>query len=297
MGSIQGAVPLIYREEAHHNFVDAVHPHTALVKFNHARQYVRHDDATAADVFPEDTRVITTTTINDTALSYLPWKEELEILREFQPDYHIPADYPTYRSSADYTLKEYVQKMAEGLLEIVDGLDKHRDEFDSGPPELIPLARKYLGKTAPGESVPNPVDLGANLGLQQFAFYATQHYADGGDFKKRILKDLQMATRALPDDASLFVIGALSPWMVKALPPEVDAVAGLNAWRTAADPTTSSPATMRESFEELATTVNAELGVTAPASLHPDAPTESITANAEPTARTLRDFAESQSGK
>lgn len=269
MGSITGAVPLIEKQRAHHAFVDAVHPPVVALKINHARRYVR-DGETAASVFPEQTKVVTTTTINDTTLSYLRWEDEFEILGEFQPDYHVPVDYPTYRSTDDENLQTYVRKMAEGLVELSDRLDSHRDDFQDGPPELLPLARKYL----PDESVPNPIDVGARLGLTQYAFYASQYFTSPETSVVDLVDDLEQAAATIPEDASLFVLGSLSPFHLHRFPEAVTAVSGLNAWRKRVTPRDSSPAEIRDSYHDLASEVNAELGATVATSYHLDAPSE-----------------------
>jgi hypothetical protein len=269
MGSITGAVPLIEKQRAHHGFVDAVHPPVVALKINHARRYVR-DGETAASVFPKQTRVVTTTTINDTTLSYLRWDDEFEILRDFQPDYHVPVDYPTYRSTDDEHLQTYVRKMAEGLLELADRLDSHRDDFRTGPPELLPLARKYL----PDESVPNPIDVGDGLGLTQYAFYASQYFTSPETSIVDLVEDLEQAAEVIPDDASLFVLGSLTPYHLDRFPEAVTAVSGLNAWRKRVTPRDSTPAEIRDSYHALASDVNAELEATVATSYHPDAPRE-----------------------
>lgn len=267
MGSIAGTVPLIEKQQVHRDFVDAVRPPVACLKINHARRYVREGKA-AADVFPSDTEVVTTMTINDTTLSYLEWDDEFEILRAFQPDYHVPVDYPTYRSTDDAQLKAYVEKMAAGLVELADRLDTHADAFDDGPPTLIPLARKYL----PDESVPNPIDVGAGLGLSQYAFYATQYYSSPNTGITDLVAALEQAATAIPDDASLFVIGSLSPTFLPRFPDAVEAVTGLNAWREAVQPRSRSTAEMRVEYHDLASDINDRLDAQVPTSYHPDPP-------------------------
>lgn len=99
---IVGAVPTVEKHDPHPAFVGAAHPDAVLVPYIEARKVVK-DGLTAAEWLPESVdresvTIITTTTISDDDLARLSWEREVDVISEFRPDYHVPADYPVYGS-------------------------------------------------------------------------------------------------------------------------------------------------------------------------------------------------------
>lgn len=263
---LEGAVPLIEKSASHVDFIEKVRPQTVLLKINHARRFAELENKTAADVFGPDTTVITTTTITDSKLQYLQVTEERDILRAFQPDYHIPADYPTYHDQPSDERKENIDAARRGTIWLDLQLSDHADAFPDHPPQLIPLIK---GVTLEEWARSARVVDGLNAPLA--AFYATQYF-DGGIRIDELIQDLHKIADLLPDDTGLFVIGSLSPTYLHRFPPAVTAVSGL-AWNRATPPVTKTSAiALRSRYRMFARTVNKHLNVNPPLTIHPDDP-------------------------
>jgi hypothetical protein len=131
----QGAIPSVEPYHSYSAFLQAVEPEYTLVKYTDMRTLVNRGE-TAASYFPAATDVITTTTIRDTPLNLLSWDQELEHVRDFRPDYHIPADYSTYEQQEVADRSRNVLHCMEGLLWMQRQLREHDSET-----QLIPLVK------------------------------------------------------------------------------------------------------------------------------------------------------------
>lgn len=261
---LEGAVPLIEKSASHVDFIQKVRPQAVLLKINHARRFAQLENQTATDVFGPNTTVITTTTITDSKLKYLRATEERDILQAFQPDYHIPADYPTYHEQSPTERRENLDSVRRGTIWLDLQLTEHATSFPDQPPQLIPLIK---GVTPDEWQSSATIVEGLNAPLA--AFYATQYF-DGGIRITELVEDLHTIASLLPDDTGLLVIGSLAPTYLDRFPDAVLAVSGL-AWNRATPPTTTTPpAELRSTYREFATTVNTTLGVDPPLTVHPD---------------------------
>lgn len=264
---LEGAVPLVEKSASHVDFVRKVRPQAVLLKINHARRFAELEGQTARDVFGPNTTVITTTTISDQKLKYLRVSEERDILHAFQPDYHIPADYPTYHDQRPSERRDNLEATRRGTIWLDLHLTEHADDFDGHPPQLLPLIKGVT--PAEWKASVRIVD-GLNAPLA--VFYATQYF-DGGIRITQLVNDLHTISNLLPPDTRLFVIGSLSPTYLPRFPDAVTAVAGL-AWNRNTPPITKTPAPeLRDAYRTFAASVNDTLEVAPPLTVHPeDAP-------------------------
>ena len=86
-----------------------------MVNIRDARRLVKRGE-TATSYFGAETSVIVTTTVSDEILDLLRWEDELEIIREFAPAYHIPADYSTYDADTPEIREENIAECMEGTI-------------------------------------------------------------------------------------------------------------------------------------------------------------------------------------
>jgi hypothetical protein len=84
-----------------------------MVDVRTARQLVNRDE-TASSYLGADTTSIVTTTIPDEDLDRLTLDAELQIVTEFEPDFYLPADAPTYTLDAPAQRVESVRECMAG---------------------------------------------------------------------------------------------------------------------------------------------------------------------------------------
>ena len=249
---VVGAIPTVEMHRTHRAFVEAAAPDAVVVPFVRARQCVKRGDS-AADWLPESVdregvTVITTMTVSDDDLARISWQREVDVIEAFDPDYHVPADYPVYGDDP-------VDQRVENCMQCAVGTEWVSDRLpdDVG---IIPLIKG----TTPDERAICERQA-AHLGADMVAVYGGQYFgAGGGGGRKRLVEDLQainVETGSMPT----LVIGSLSPWVLKETPPNVVAGAGLRAWREAVEPRSSTPEDMRRRFDELSAEVVEALGI------------------------------------
>lgn len=250
----RGAVANVERQQSHLNFVEAVEPEYVVMRITHARRLMK-DDLTFAEYYPESVDVITTTTVPDNKLNLLGWNRddedlerysEIDILEQTEPDYHVPTDYTIYEEMDADEQAEAVQYCVEGtrymyeetedmdltLLPLVKGRERsHREEF---------------------------YDLYDEIGVDYVSFYATQYYTGGrGVQQNDLVADVEKV--AAEYDPEMFVMGALSPRVLREFPTNVVAASGFNQWRKRCEPRDSSPEEMRAAYGALVEEVDQAL--------------------------------------
>lgn len=99
-----------------------------MLSIDSVRKLVRHHDETAGTYFRDDQTVITTTTTHDDTLRELEWATELELIRRFGPDYHIPTEYSVYQTMSSSQQVEAIDDCMEGTEWMVDRLENHSTE-------------------------------------------------------------------------------------------------------------------------------------------------------------------------
>jgi hypothetical protein len=209
----RGSVLLVEPQHAHREFLDQ-NPYvsTVLLRITHVQTLVNRGE-TADTYFEDDVTVITSTTINDRRLAQLGWQEELELIKEFEPDYHIPCDYPVYKAWDEGRRKQHILDCLEGTIWIADRLE------DTGT-QVIPLLK---GETPEEREYCYKV-FEEQLGTNYCVFYGTQYFTAGVGFYK-LLEDIQKVVSEAPQ-LQILLMGLQYPGWLEELPPQVVAAAG-----------------------------------------------------------------------
>lgn len=208
----RGPVLLMEKQEAHNRFhQENPNELTVLLRLTTVRTLVNRGE-TAESWFGETTTVVTTTTINDRILSELEWPEELEIVRAFEPDFHIPCDYPDYEEDDPDLRHDHVWNCLEGTLWIAQNLVGTKTD-------VLPLIK---GVTPEERRLCYQVY--KHVGITYCVFYATQYFTANIGFNK-LRKDLRTIVSEAPN-LRIMLIGLQSPRRLKQLPPQIVAAAG-----------------------------------------------------------------------
>jgi len=251
---VVGAVPRIEKQYAHQDFLEAVRPTAALINIIHVRRLLKAGH-TAASWFPEETTVLTTTTVADNRLARINWSQELAFIKAFEPDYHLPTDYPVYGDMDPERRVENTKRCAKGTLYAAE-------QLADTPTSVVPLIKGTNGgERYICEAV--ATDLEADL----VAKYGSQYFTVPGSGQFPALRDdVQAIADEIGDHQRIFVIGAMSPsgkFGVQKLPEKVCAVAG-SRWYKSVDPRSADEPAMRASWQSLQADVSDALDVTHP---------------------------------
>jgi hypothetical protein len=240
----RGAIPSVEPYHSYSAFLQAVKPDYALLKYTDMRTLVKRGE-TADSYFPEPTDVITTTTIRDTQLNLVSWERELERVLDFNPEYHIPADYSTYENQDVADRSRNVLHCMEGLL----WMQRQLRDYDADT-QLIPLVK---GTTPDERAV--CYETFDRAGFEDYcAFYGTQYFSGGAGIRiDELVADVTAV--ATEQDREIFLIGLLSPNYLKRMPDQVVAAAGQTAWRKHISATKQEPTEIRDHWTEFTTTV------------------------------------------
>lgn len=268
-----GIVPLVESNPKHREFVETVCPPYVLIKLTDVENIVQTGE-TASSYFGDYTTVITTTTVRDEYLNRLTYQEEVDLLKAFEPDIHIPADEPVYVSHDRETRVEQIKKMLTGFLAVNKLLNMQSDAFTSEPPTLFPLIK---GVT------PDEWELCYNFfshtDVQLAAFYAVQYFTGDQIRTDELVGTLRAIDATAPSGLDLFVIGGLGPKLVDQYPDRVVAASGLNQWYgrisplydDSDGPTPTLPLRKAKvGYTDIATTVNENLDARSRISVRPE---------------------------
>ena len=207
-----GTVLLMEKQEAHDQFHrDNPNQLTVLLRLSTVRTLVRMGE-TAESWFDEDVTVITTTTINDEILSDLDWEKELELVQKFEPDFHIPCDYPVYKEDDPVLRLSHVIKCLKGTIWMAKKLHGTKTK-------ILPLIK---GETPQERRLCYRVF--DHLGVEYCVFYGTQYFTAGIGYYQ-LLGDLRTVVSEAPQ-LQIMLIGLQAPHRLEELPPQVVAAAG-----------------------------------------------------------------------
>lgn len=242
---IVGAVPRIEKQYAHRNFLEAVAPAAALINIVHVRRLLKAGH-TADSWFPDPMTVLTTTTVADNRLARIDWTQELAFIKAFEPDYHLPTDYPVYGDWDPERRVENTKRCAKGTLYAAE-------ELADSSTSVIPLikgtnpAERYICES-----------VAADLDADIVAKYGAQYYTVPGSGQFPALRDdVAAIADEIRDDQQIFVIGSMSPsgkFGVQKFPAEVCAVAG-SRWYETVEPRSASPIEMQDRWTSFQTEV------------------------------------------
>jgi hypothetical protein len=271
--SITGAVARVEAQWSHKAFLDAATPRFAMTKVDEARKLIKRGE-TAASYFPDETAVITTSTIRDHKRDVLPWEDndyrrgELDIIEEFGPDYHIPADYSDYADDSAEKREENIQKCITGTLWM-------QRKLADAETDIIPLMKGC--RPVERQTCYNMVE---DQGFDQVALYVANYYSTAGNHIERIVEDLGTITDEM--DWPLLLIGCLAPSHLARLPQQVAAGAGQTTWREPVAPRKQNATAIRNIYTGIESEVADALG-------QPDPLDEHTPLAAEPGAEPTRE--------
>lgn len=228
-----GFVAGLEHQEVHRDFVQAAEPDTVLIPMTHAKRFARN--GRDSSWFPDNTTVITTSTVSDDTLEMWSWERERDAVREFNPDYHIPTDYPVYGGMEMEQRRENIKKLVRGTLWMWS-------EFDEGKEvSIIPLIKGFL---------PHERELCywavERMESDMACMYMTQYLTGGGDNTQAVVEDVSVV--AYETDIPLLLMGVSSPRLLGRCPTNVVAGAGSHYWRRRVEPRESSADEIRERF-------------------------------------------------
>jgi hypothetical protein len=264
----QGTIAQVESRQKHRLFLEAVEPASILVKITDARRLVKRGE-TADSWTPPNTEVITSTAVHDQHNNALPLegngykRGEWDIVREFEPEFHVPADRPDYNDIDDDQRFEWVADAMAGTLTIANHL-ANSDLSTS----VLPWIK---GVTAEERRLSYRTI--EQLGMGCAVFYANPYFNDGrGVLIDDLLEDLEL----IRDESSKYVdsadgaldiiiVGCQSPNVVSDMPDNVVASSGLwtgqnRGWRDTVTPTTQSAAEMQAIYEGVVADVERALG-------------------------------------
>jgi hypothetical protein len=264
----RGAIALVEPGYGHRTFLEKAEPRYALLKYHHANRLLKAGE-TADSWFPDATNVITTTNVIDSRNVTIPLEHnghrrgEIDIVREFGPDFHIPADRSDY---LDYDDDHRYSKVKECMIGTVTIANHIADEnLDT---EIIPFIKTATPKER--ELCYRTID---QLGWDFAALYCNQYFNDGrGVLIDELIDDLHMVTDELAgrgesdDPINLLTISCLSPNVLDRAPDSVVAASGQmvgteRGWRASITPTKQSTGEVTDIYADVETRVAEALGV------------------------------------
>jgi hypothetical protein len=208
----RGPVLLMEKQRAHKQFRRKnSNKLTVLIRITTVQTLLNQGE-TAESWFGENIQVITTTTVDDEILSELDWEKELQIIQEFQPDFHIPCDYPVYETQEPEIRRHYILKSLEGMIWMAG-------ELYGSKTRIIPLIK---GTTPEERNLCYKVF--DHIGAEYCTFYGTQYFTAGIGFNQ-LLDDLRTMVSEAPG-LEIILIGLQSPPKLRQLPPQIVASAG-----------------------------------------------------------------------
>ncbi|MFC6770296.1 hypothetical protein ACFQDD_01940 [Halorubrum pallidum] len=255
---IHGAIPRVEHQQAHRDFLWAVRPPAAMISIKHARRILKRGE-TAATYFPPETDVITTTTQASSEYRRIQFSQEVALIRAFEPEFHLPWDWPLTNDMSTEHRAHYCRRVARGTVEMDRVLDGfyNADGNTNGLPS--PLVAESIETTilpiirgdTPAERAPCEFSV-AEVNSPVAAKYGS-HYmsrAKGGNYPalRESVEEIHEETNGQP----LIVIGLLSPndrYGLADLPSNVVGAAGLNQWISRVCPRHNSPEEMRDAYQ------------------------------------------------
>lgn len=206
----RGLILLAERQNAHEEFIEAYPGQLTIVLRINQVQTLLNKDQTAESLYGSDVTVITTTTISDKVLSDLTWQKERDLVQQFNPDYHVPCDYPVYKSDDGDCRREHVNTYLKGLLWLSERINNVK---------LIPLIK---GETTDERN--RCYKVFQSLEADYVVFYGTQYFTSGKGFKP-LRRDVCQVVSECPE-LNIMLFGLQSPQLLRKLPPQVVAAVG-----------------------------------------------------------------------
>lgn len=187
---------------------------TVMLSIDSARKLIDIHGETARTYFRDNQTVITTTTVHDDKLKELDWLKELDIVRRFGPDFHIPTEYSVYESSMSSSEQQKaISDCMEGTEWFAKRLENHSTTVLMQAKGWLPWHFELCQPTM------------ERLSTDFLVFYAAGYEARVYEPKA----DLETLVSVL-NPSGILVIGKQSTRFLRRAPPEVVAAAG-GHWR------------------------------------------------------------------
>lgn len=202
-------IPRVQATQAHFEFVDPA-AEIVMISVVTARRLIGRGE-TAGSVFGEALVAVTTTIHDDDLEEWFP-QREIQLIREFEPDFYIPCDRPVYRNDSKAERREMIRRYLRDLEEIAEAVRSQHVE-------LIPLVKGIL----PRERA-RCYRCFDELGFDRIGYYCAQYFLSGNQGEELVADIRQIAQENQP--TGMLLIGLQSRSYLSRLPPEVIAAAG-----------------------------------------------------------------------
>lgn len=260
--ALQGCIPRVEFQQAHHEFLQTVRPPAAMLNIVHARRLLKAG-WTTDEWFPEETAVITTTTVADNQLARFSPNAEWGIVRCIEPAYHIPADFPVYGDMDPSIRMARAEAVATGTRVMHRALQGSRTT-------VLPLIK---GTTPEERAV--CYEAVEEVDPPAIVKYATQYFTVSGNRQFYGLSDALTAITAETDgEYPIITLGFLSPdgkYSLRELPDEVPVrgASGCPTWIKRVRPRSATATEMRNRYAKFAMKVGRACGA-APSARYDD---------------------------
>ena len=187
-----------------------------MLSIDSARKLVHHHDETAGTYFRDDQTVITTTTTHDDTLRELEWTRELDLVRRFGPDYHIPTEYSVYQAMS-------CSQQAEAIDDCMEGTEWMSDRLKNHSTEVLLQAKGWLP-----QHFERCLPTMKRLGTKFVVFYAT-------GYKNRVYElkqDLNTLISKMKPSGILLIGKQSTRFLGQAIPEVVSAAGGRWRWKS-----------------------------------------------------------------
>lgn len=208
-----GLIPRIVYTRKHLEFLNS-YSNLSYVMINmDVAERLANRGISSFDILPKG-RVITTSTIADPKLCRYTVEDEIELVKNFKPAWHIPCDYPVYYEES----KEGRQWFIDAVVEDTKTFIRETKQLGIG---TIPLI-KGIDESEWRRSI-NPF---RKMGVNNYAFYVKQYYGRNRGKNDNLMVEHVRRIVHSCDINYVMLIGYQSPNRIQDLPPEVRAFAG-----------------------------------------------------------------------
>lgn len=227
----------------HDTFVEAVEPDWILLKIHHAKAIYTagaegaFDGTTASEWAPDNTNVLTTSTIQDHILDGYSINEEKQFIEEFEPDAHVAADISVYDSFDPPRRAELIQEYMKKAIWFDNELEAET--------LVIPQLKGFSNQER--EICYRGFD---HFDHNYVAYYLGQLFTSSSPERFDSVRD-NIIHAHKNRDIEMLLIGLLGPEFLKDLPSCVIAGSGMNAWNSRLDLEDASPQRCQRVWEEI----------------------------------------------
>ena len=208
-----GLIPRIEYSRKHLDFISTSFNLPYIMLNLDVVERLTDKDLTAHDIY-RCGDVITTSTIHDNVLCNYNVEREINVIKKFEPAWHIPCDYPTYYEDCDEGRKWFIDAIVEDTMTFMEAVE-------GTSIGVLPLV-KGINENEWKWSISRFKE----MGISYFAFYVKQYFgSNNGKNDKLMVKHIRRMVYSCHPDY-LMLLGYQSPLRLQDIPPEVQAFAG-----------------------------------------------------------------------